>query len=592
MPSSSSVIRLRLILTLAGALAGISFWLLFEILPDLVNNARAIMFIAAFVGGFFSALLLMVGPIPERRALPYAAGIGLLASVLLIWSSFRFVDVDLYADNALGFFAYALLIWLPIPFALAHESAPGGWRDYDALFDNAWAMFVRTVTAWGFVGVFWLVIFLSDALLSLVGFRYLGEFIDNAWVALPLSGLVLGLVLAVLHELAYVVSVLRRLALALLRLLLPVVTVVIALFILLVPFRGLGNVFGSFSAAAIMLGMGHGAVLLVTSAIDGTDEQASKSRLIVLSARGISILLPVIAGIALYAIWLRVAQYGWTPYRLAGTLVAVVSFLYALSYAVSVLRTNQWRRRIRLANIYITLTTLALSALWLSPVLNAERISANSHVSRFIDGKTELKALDIWRLGDDWGKAGRAVLGRLRALPDHPDNTELSNMLAAFDRGESRREYRASLRAEKDTGNLAALIGILPVSPRNDRLRDGVLSKIGSWRLGEVLASCQTSLKDGRPGCAMIFGDFNPSDATPAAILFWRHKQPEKTRIDIFSQKIVNAGYRESRRWKPIGDDMRDQPAEDIIRKVLDGDFAFVPSGQNVLQIDGMRIVR
>ena len=41
---------------------------------------------------------------------------------------------------------------------------------------------------------------------------------------------------------------------------------------------------------------------------------------------------------ALYAIWLRVADHGWTPGRLFILLVAVVGLAYGLIYAVAVLR--------------------------------------------------------------------------------------------------------------------------------------------------------------------------------------------------------------------------------------------------------------
>lgn len=178
---------------------------------------------------------------------------------------------------------------------------------------------------------FWMVIFLSDQLLSLVGFEYLGNIIENMWISMPLTGIILGLALAILNELKVVVSVLRRLALQLLRLLLPLVAVVVALIIVLVPFQGLEKVFGTLSAAATMLVMAAGAVTLITSSVDARDKDAAHSRLMVLSAKGLSVLLPLIAGIAVYAIWLRVEQYGWTPARISGALVSVVVLAYSLA---------------------------------------------------------------------------------------------------------------------------------------------------------------------------------------------------------------------------------------------------------------------
>ena len=56
--------------------------------------------------------------------------------------------------------------------------------------------------------------------------------ISNGIIAFPLTGLILGLALAVLHEMAGVVFGLRRLVLQFLRLLLPLLLPLVALIIL------------------------------------------------------------------------------------------------------------------------------------------------------------------------------------------------------------------------------------------------------------------------------------------------------------------------------------------------------------------------
>jgi len=591
MAVSEPILRQRTVFALTGALAGISFWGLFEWLPDLVSNVHVLLFITALVAGFFGSLLLMMGRLELPRALLFAGAIALAAAVLLIWSSFRFSDFSDFADNFFAFLAFGLLIWLPIPFVLAHETATKGWRDYDVLFDQAWSIFVRAVVAWGFVGVFWLVLLLSDALLSLVGFKYLGDFIEEPWIAMPLSGLVLGLALAVLVELANVVSVLRRLALVLLRLLLPVVTVVTALFILLVPFRGLDDVFGSLSAAATMLGMGLAAITLVTTSIDGTDEHAATSRLMVISARIMALLLPVIVGIALYAIWLRVVQYGWTPPRLAGALIALVAFLYAASYGVSVVSPTNWRKHIRTSNTLMALLIIAVSGLWLSPVLNAERISATSQVSRFIDGRVTVAQLDVWKLGNEWGKAGLAALQRLRMLTDHAESAALAAKIAAFDRGDSQYDYRDRNQSEDRQSTLDSLAEVLPVLPDTLGSANMVLAGMRTELLVQILGSCNTPLPDGRAGCALVFGEFDTRAQKPSAIVFMRDDASDRTVISISTWQSDLQEYRSTFRLQPRGTDMRDAPATDIIRKILDGEFEFVPTGLQALRIDGMEIL-
>ena len=50
---------------------------------------------------------------------------------------------------------------LPVPFLIA--AARGNWRDYPALFLEAWSIVVRDAAAGAFTGLVWLVIFLSDS---------------------------------------------------------------------------------------------------------------------------------------------------------------------------------------------------------------------------------------------------------------------------------------------------------------------------------------------------------------------------------------------------------------------------------------------
>jgi hypothetical protein len=591
MPESQPTINLRITLALTGALAGLSFWALFEFLPDRLDSLRLLMVLVAFLAAFFSGLLLMVGRISFLVAARYAGAIAAVSALLLLWSSYRFDDVNAFFESLHPFVAMVVLAQLPLSFALAQATSPRGWRDYESLFDNAWSIFVRSVTSWAFTGLFWLVIFLSDQLLSLVNFDYLGLVYDQGWIALPLSGLVLGLSLAVLHELENVVATLRRLALHLLRLLLPLVALVVALFIGLVPFQGLDDVFGSFSAAGTMLVMAAGAVTLITAAVDARDEDAARSKVMVISARLLSILLPVITGIAVYAIWERVVQYGWTPARLAGAAISGVGFAYSVSYGLSVLRGQGWRMRIRRANRWLAIGLIGLAILWLTPVLNVERISANNQVARFLDGRMKVADLDIWSLDRDWGLAGQAGLARIRALKDYPEQKLLDEHLARFDSGASRWALKRGVDETGVPTVRARLLEILPIRPQGAAVSEAVLLNIPDFELERILKSCQQSLPDGRPGCALVMGSFSRSGGQEAGVLFWRDTIAERTEIATLKRSPDGLEYYYRVSVVSYGGEMALQPAEAVITKVLNGDFAFKPVRLDALEIGDIQIL-
>ncbi len=591
MPNSDTPMVLRLSLAVIGALAGLSFWLLFDYLPEFVDSVRGLIVAAAFAASLFSGLLLMVGQIRLLPALRYGGAIASVSAVLLWWSSLRFSDVVAFSDSAQPFVAVFVLAQLPLPFVLAQETARTGWRDDESLFDHAWSIFVRAITSWAFVGLFWLVIFLSDQLLSLVNFDYLGLVFEKSWIAMPLSGLVLGLSIAVLNELQNVVATLRRLALHLLRLLLPLVAIVVGLFIILVPFQGLDDVFGSLSAAGTMLVMAAGAVTLITAAVDGRDADAAQSRIMVGSARILSLLLPVIAGIAVFAIWQRVAQYGWTPARLAAAAISGIGFAYAVCYGLSVLRRQGWRGRVRRANRWLAIALIGLAILWLTPVLNVERISAKSQVARFLDGRVKVADLDVWSLGRDWGLAGKAGLAQIRALDNYPKQDLLNKRLARYDAGESRWGFNRDLGDRSASEVRLQLAKILPVRPQGAVLPKAALANILDYTLMPILKSCENTLPDGRPGCVLVMGSFSRSGGQEDGVLFWRDRDPERTEIATLERGADEAEISLRMSANSLGGDIYRQPAEALIARILDGEFAFKPARLDALEIGGIQIL-
>lgn len=582
---------LRMVLPLVGGACAAFLWALFEVLPPLISDARWLMLFVAIALSISATLLVSVGPLRLKRAAVYAVAFGLISGFLLFWSSWRFLDFNAAMDAFHPLVAFSLVVSLSIPFAIAGEIAPKGWRDYDALFDHAWSIFVRSLTAWAFTGLFWLVLFLSDALLSLVGVGLIGDLIAIRIVWMILTGGVLGLALAVLDEVKTVVSTMRRLALLLLRLLLPLVAIVVAVFVVLVPFQGLAKVFASFSAAATMLGMAAGGATLITAAVEGRDEDAASSKVMVLAARGLSLLLPVIVGIAVYAIWVRVAQYGWTPPRLLGALAALVMLSYGLCYAIAVLLGAGWQGHIRTANTYIALLIIGLGVLWLSPVLNAEKISANNHVARYLSGKITLGDLDLYKLGDDWGSAGLAALERLRQAENPPDAEALTTALAKFDEGQSEGEFAREKRKTSKVEKAAKLREVLPVQPEGAELPEGVLTFLPDYRLRQLQEACETPIAPDYPGCVAVVLRLDASDINDTVVFFIR--KSGQARVEYFTMVPHRTAASFSQGGKPImiGRASLDQDAAVLIKAILDGGVSISPVKFNAIEINGVQIL-
>lgn len=498
-------------MALTGAFAGLSFHVLHLVLEREWLAERPAMALAAFAVVFFTALLGMAGPLPLRRAALSAAGLALVVSGLLALASLRFHTAGAVFGSAIPVLAMLVLGFVPLPFLVAAQQSH--WRDYPLLFLEAWTIVVRYAAAWLFVGVVWAVIFLSDLLLSMVGVTVIGALVGNPLVAMVITGAMLGLGIAVVDEMADVVS--PYLVLRLLRLLLPAVLLVLLVFLAVLPFEGLGKLFGSLSAAATLLTIAAMGATLVTSAIDQSDAEASRSPVIRRAAQAMALLLPAPAVLAAWAVWLRVDQYGWTPDRVFAATVAGLGLGYGALYALAVLRGRGWEARVRQGNITMALALLLVSALLLTPLLDPQRLSAQSQLARLEDGRLSPDALDLAGLAD-WGRAGEAALAELEARAAQPGQEALAARLAA--------RAATPLPATGDAETLRRdLAAVMPLRPETATVaRDAILASLDAGELADWLTMCRTPLPEGGAGCVLLAGEFWPDTAGEEVILLLR----------------------------------------------------------------------
>lgn len=579
MSSQSESAVARLSMAAVGAVAGLAIWALFDLMPDLIQNERLVLALATFGLGFFAVLLALLGPVRLIPAALAAAALALPATALFVWASFRHPEVGGFLDMSLHLGALAILLALPVPFVAAGLERRGGWRRYDLLFDLAWTIVVRYAAALLFLVMVWGVLLLSDALLALVGITAIEWLLDQAPVPYVLSGLVLGLGLAIVHEYRDYVS--PFLVIQLLQVLLPVLLVVLAIFILALPFRGLGGLFGHFSAAAALTGVALAGLSLVTASVHRDDDLAVESRGMLLATQALALLLPVPAALALHALWLRVAQYGLTPDRLAGAVVALVVLAYALLYAASVLMRRNWSMRVRRINSTMALVSVALAALWLTPVLNAERIAVAHQVARAERGLPPGR-LGLWEMAHRWGRVGTAGLERLRSLGDHPDPQGLR---AAIDRAvaaETLWAYEAAQIAP--AGDLAALV---PLRPEGAELPEGGFAGLREGDRRLIADACARKLPGGHPGCVIVLAEFDPLRGTRHGVGLFMDEQGRVSTmaLGLGPDGLHRLGYVTE---ADTGQPARVTPAQ--LTDVLEGRFEIVAAPRNVLKVDGKQL--
>ena len=564
---------IRVSLALTGAIAGLALWLLLDKVPDLLENARLVLMLTTVGMGFFGVLLGLLGPARLTRALLAAVVLSLPAAGLFVWASFRFDDPGAFVESGHSVLALMSILVVGTPFAAACLSRQGGWKDYGLLFDLAWTITIRYVAAGLFVGIVWAVLMLSNALLSLVGVTIIDQLIDLEPAPWLLSGLALGLGLAIVHELRDYVS--PFLIIQLLRVLLPFLLVVLAIFIVALPFQGLSGLFGGLSPAATLASVAFAGITLVTSAVHMSDDAAVQGALLRRSAQALAVLVAVPAALAVYAVVIRVSTYGLTPDRVAALSAALIVLAYAVCYAVAVLMRGGWTARIRNVNLALALGLIGVSALWLTPVLNAERMSVSSQVARAEAG-AEIEKLPLWEMAHDWGIAGIAGLDRLRGLDDREDHAALVARIAEAEAIDYKYQFTQGAPVP-DQGPLDGRVTLRPVGMT---LPEGAFDRLSPSDRTLIAQGCDRTLPEGGAACVIVLADYDPQNTYVQGIGFFLTDNGwvRAMGFELREGSIFNTGN--------IGGDIAGIDAA-FMQEVVDGAFEIKSRPRNVLDVGG-----
>lgn len=376
-----------------------------------------------------SMLLLSVQTLHDRRLWQQLAVVAAVFAALAGWAAWSATGAPgLESNKVLTPFglsvAAALLIALPwLQFRQHH----GSWRaSYHALFEHAWQNTLTLALALVFIGVCWGVLTLWAELFALVKidlFRTL--FREDAFIYLA-TGTMAGLGILIGRTRQRAVQVMRQIVFALCTGLVPLLASIALLFILTLPLTGLQPLWQTRAAAAILLCMVFGLVLFTNAVYqDGATPPAYPGWLRRVVEAGL-LTLPLYAGLAFYAVGVRIAQYGWTGERFWGVVLAAVASAYAVGYAIAVLRPRpgQWLAPLARSNKMLSWVVIALLLLVNTPVLDPYRIVVASQLQQLAQrggtANPDLLQDDLEFLRFANGRRGYHAVQALRDTPSLP----------------------------------------------------------------------------------------------------------------------------------------------------------------------------
>ncbi|MCE7032234.1 DUF4153 domain-containing protein [Lysobacter sp. GX 14042] len=368
-----------------------------------------------------TAMALSVRRLDEARFWQHAALIAVVYLALSAWAAHAATGAPgLEPNRILTPFAagMAAALFVAGPFLQCRQEHGRWCAPYPELFAHAWQNALTLVVAAVFTGLCWAVLGLWGGLFKLIGVGFFADlFTSRPFVYLG-TGVIVGLGVLVGRSQSKPVRVLRRLLFAIFTGLFPLLAAIALLFVATLPFTGLAPLWGTRSAATVLMSLVLAMVVFANAVYQDGDEPPPYPRALRLLALAGLVVLPVFAVLALVALGLRISQYGWSVDRLWGVLAACVLCVHAFGYAWAALsRRGPWLARLEPVNVTAALLGVALVLLANSPVLDPQRIAAHSQVQRLLDGRTDAGAFDVDYLRFLSGRAGYRALSELKDAP-------------------------------------------------------------------------------------------------------------------------------------------------------------------------------
>ena len=445
-PQLSASQKTRLVLTGTGLVQGFVYFLAHEFWPD---NPTAVAWTVASVF-FVSVAAVIIHLSWTGRDIARLVGIASVIPAIFailafwVWRQIPVSDTPYQWDDSRAptlIAGAAVALYVLLPFLQIYQKSGRREYPYTDLFQYGWNNFYILGIGALLTGVFWSIIFLWYELFKLIDVTFFEDvFTHAAFVSMSLTA-VFGYGTALGRERERITSTLRGITLAIVRTLLPLLALVALLFLVSLPFTGLQPLWDTGHASAVLLSL-IGLMILFVNGVyqDGTSEPPYDRRV----RRGVEaalLAMPVYAGITIYALALRIGQYGLTPPRFYGVLFAIAAGLYSIGYAVAVLvRRGSWMETMRRVNMGMAWFIVACVVVVHTPLLDPLSLSASNQFNRLSQQRADPVEFDYGFLRFRLGHVGYEKLAELEELSDHPQAAIIRERVAATRRAESYRE--------------------------------------------------------------------------------------------------------------------------------------------------------
>ena len=576
------------LLPLSGAVYGYAFWFLAEYFSDDWGvRPVALTFLSALAFSSWFAF----GVRRVRDDLLFVLGVSLAAS-LQIWAFQMLVGFDHVESEVEMALVGAQALWVFVAVAM--------WRlwmrpqttvlptstDRGALVPEVWVIKVSLAFGLLLVVIVWPVLFAMAELFNLIDLRILGRLLSEGWFSVPVTGMAFATGLLVAREKSRFLEPVRQVIGGLFRILYPVQALGVFIFLIAMALGGWNvlvaqNYSGWWAVTSAAVGLGY----LLFGAAQADNHPTLFGRWGDKIFRVTLWMSPVLGAIALYAIWLRVAEYGLSPSRVYGIWTALFVLFASAVLAVAAFGRRQSMAGALRNSFGHVLICLAITAFVIHlPMLDPVSMSARSQQVRLLAKMDDagLANFDLDRdksLAVSWSDIDNDLDYVLLHLGDPGESTfeEIS-------------ERYPNLELDAQTRRKQWQAGPMPVTPQSEipiLPKDHGVSDEAIASLMDDLTyqrqHCRESGSKEKDKCLLFLIDFD-KDGTKEAVFFnsWQNAVllrfvPEDADWEIVKNMLVK------------NDDM---DREAMIKDIENGDFALVEPRYPDLRIGSMRLLQ
>jgi hypothetical protein len=445
------------------AFGGLIFWLLTD--HDFAKPLPPVrQSMATFVAVGTLSLVLTI----ERLRWSWAIGFALLWALITAfvgWSTASYGQGAAVYEWPYFAGLFAVLLAGPLFQTIRDE---GTWQfPYPPLYAHVWNDAVIGAASLFFTGLTFLLAWLIAGLFATIGIDALNTLLAKGWFGWTLAGFAFGAAVGILREQDRFVPALQRLAMAVLRVLAPVLAFALAAFLVSIAFTGVQGLWDSWlSATALLLAASAGAVLLVNAVIAESRSERPHNRVLHLSALVLAAVILPLSILAALALGLRIDQYGWTSERIWGSMAVVVAVVYGLGGWWAILAARQdFDEPLRPFQTRFAIGLCAAALLLALPIVDFGAISARSQLARLEQGKISPNQFDWAAMAFDFGPTGRDRLAKIARSGPAAWREPARSALQADERWAVAKADISAREAAELTSRIRVLSGDLELTP-------------------------------------------------------------------------------------------------------------------------------